>query len=207
MTSSMTDLREQARLARALELQGRLFGALAPRSWPSVDHLFRSIRSYLIAAANQRVLVQGPNEIFKWLRKSDTPKTGNTVPGSTHSIAYGEGVNFRRDPALPHLRRKADSAWFDFQLSIRAASDSIEILAYDFELRFHEEDRPLHFFRIDMNHDAHANAHQGHRSHLHLSSDDDGFVVPAAVLNPFELLDTMLFGAMRVGRKRGQKQS
>ncbi len=199
----MTSVERDAYLARAAELQDRLHAAFRPHPWRMAIDLHRAIRTYLVNASNQRLIVQPQEEIHKWLRMSGGRKD---IPNATHSIAYGQGVNFSRDPAWPHLSRQQDSAWFDFQLSVRESSYGVEVLAYGFELRLVGENRPLEFFRIDMNHSTHANTHDGHRSHLHLNCDDDGFVVPAAVMGPYELLDAMLFGAVRDNRTRGQKQ-
>lgn len=167
--------------------------------WTKVKQLWRDVRTYLINASNKKLLVEGPGEIQQYCRFFED-KTGK-IPNATHSVAYGRGVNFDRDPTWPHLTRKEDQAWFDFQLSVKETNQGLDILAYDFELRFKDK-APMEFVRLDLNHPNHHNTDEGLRSHMHLASDDDGFVVPSVILDPFELLDVMLHGATRVGRKR-----
>src|SRR5262249_35045064 len=152
--------------------------------------LWRAMRTYLINASDEGFIEESQDVIhraFKWTRDHS-----QRIPGATHSVAYGLGPNFKRDPTWPHLTRKHDGAWFDFQVSVRETNQGLDILAYDFELRFRKTPlgpAPLEFIRLDMNHPDHDNEDEGLRSHLHLSSDDDGFVVPSAILDPFELLD------------------
>lgn len=118
-------------------------------------------------------------------------------------MAIGAVRNFDRDRALPHLTRP-DDAWFDFQLLCRSRGCATEILAYDWEIRF-DNRSPVSFVRFDLNPPAHDNEADGLRSHLHLSSDDDGHSVPAPIMTPFEVLDLFLFGLQRTGRERGKK--
>lgn len=56
--------------------------------------------------------------------------------------------------------------------------------------------------RFDLNPPGHSNEDLGLRSHMHVSSDDDGMSVPAPVMSSFELLDIMVHGLVKTGRVR-----
>src|SRR5262249_5563739 len=113
--------------------------------------------------------------------------------------------NFNRTKDLPHLTRRSDGAWFDFQLLVEEEGGGAEIIAYDFELRL-PPGSGVEFMRLDMNPPGSDNQEDGLRSHLHLNAADDGLVAPAPVMSPFEILDLFLHGIRRVGRIRRSPQ-
>jgi hypothetical protein len=193
--------REGAR-ARLHGLQARLVEAShsAFVSSGTNQNLFVAIRNYLSKASDQRLLTDSRQDIRAKLVISDPSPT---IPGSTHSIGIAGPRNFRTDPALPHFTRHSDRARIDFQVSTREQDGHVEILAYGFELILPDE-APLQFVRFDLNHDKHPNALLGLRSHIHLSTDDDGHSVPAAMLSPFEVLDIFLHRLRSEGRVRSE---
>lgn len=136
------------------------------------------------------------NDVHQKLVLSETE-----AHGGTHSIAVGDVRNFNRDRSRPHFTRKSDRAWFDFQLSVSETHSSLEVLSYDFELRF-EDSSPVSFVRFDLNPKGHDNETDGLRCHVHLGSDDDGHSVPAPLMSPYELLDILVHGVNRTGRVR-----
>lgn len=69
-----------------------------------------------------------------------------------HVGAYcivGGAKNLKRDRSLAHFTRD-DDAWFDFTITVRAQAGQLELLAYDFEIRF-PPGRGSPFLRIDLN--------------------------------------------------------
>jgi hypothetical protein len=185
---------------RRVDLQQRLWDARDPSMYPGAKQatartLFQEIRQYLLQAADDSLLQGGPAVVYKIL-KLDQRKDGK------YFIAVGDRRNFRRDPSLPHFRRTLDQAWFDFQLLLAEGARRVEILAYDFELRLHGEGNASSFVRFDLNPEEHDNEADGLRSHMHVSSDDDGMSVPAPVMSPYELLDVMVHGLVPTGRVR-----
>lgn len=201
------EVSKEAAKARALELQRRLLPAdtaavLCYAGTPK--DLYLDIRSYLVKASDRRFLRESQHEIRRLLLIDDEPKKRKEWPDDlTWSMSIGAVRNFRRDRNHPHLTRQ-DDAWFDFQLLCRSKDRATEILAYDWEIRF-DDKSPVSFVRLDLNPPAHDNEADGLRSHLHLSSDDDGHSVPAPIMTPFEVLDLLLFGLYRTGRERGKK--
>ena len=102
-------------------------------------------------------------------------------------IVGGE-KNQSRDPSLPHLRRD-DDAWFDFSIGVREGDKQLELLAYDFEIRF-SPGMGVPFLRFDLNPPGHSNEM---RCHLHPGSDD--ILVPAPLMSPLEILELFVDGA------------
>lgn len=185
---------------RRIDMQQRLWDARDPSMHPGAKQttaraLFRDIREYLLHAADDK-LVEGGQALVWNVLKFDQRRDGK------YFIAVGDRRNFRRDPSLPHFRRTTDQAWFDFQLLLAESSRSVEILAYDFELRLPAEGSKSSFIRFDLNPEEHGNEADGLRSHMHVNSDDDGMSVPAPVMSPYELLDLMVHGLIPTGRIR-----
>jgi hypothetical protein len=181
-------------------MQQRLWAARDPSMHPggkqtTAKALYREVREYLLHAADDRILEGGQARVWDVL-KFDRRKDGK------YFIAVGDVRNFHRDPSLPHFRRTVDQAWFDFQLLLEERARSVEILAYDFELRLPGGDSKSSFVRFDLNPEDHDNEADGLRSHMHVSSDDDGMSVPAPVMSPYELLDVMVHGLVPTGRVR-----
>jgi hypothetical protein len=170
----------------------------------SSERLHREIRSYLLKASDQRLLAELPTDIRRLLLFNGPDRDGR------FEIAIGTVRNFNRTKALPHLTRRSDGAWFDFQLTVKEGEGRAEIDFYDFELRL-PPGSGFEFVRFDLNPPASADRpgglpEDGLRSHLHLNADDDGLVVPAPVMSPFEILDLFLHGVRRVGRIRRNPQ-
>ena len=155
---------------------------------------FREIRTYLFNASDQKLIRESQREIRSLLKFY-------IIDSELRGVSIGDVRNFRRDPSLPHITRRKDGAWFDFQLLLKEEQGRTEILAYDFEIRF-PSDHHLGFLRIDLNPPNSTTAFDGHRSHLHVSCDDDGMAVPAALVSPFEALDVFLHGLQNRGRIR-----
>lgn len=184
-----------------MELQSRLLEAAHTtlrRSGRDAtgERLHREIRSYLLRASDQRLLLEAPEVIRRQLLFAGPDRHGY------FDIAVGTRRNFNRDLAEPHFTRK-DGGWFDFQLQVRQDDSGAEIIAYDFELRL-PSGGGFDFVRYDLNPPGHDNQEDGLRSHVHLNADDDGLAAPAPVMSPFEILDLFLHGLRRVGRVRRQ---
>ena len=81
----------------------------------------------------------------------------------------------------------------------RTSRGPLQLLAYDFELRFPEAQVPG-WIRIDLNLPGHDNEEDGLRSHLHPGNDD--LQAPAPLLSPLELLDLFLHGLRGRGKPR-----
>jgi hypothetical protein len=199
------DVSQEGARARLHKLQTRLSEACHPvfASSGTSQNLFIEIRRYLSRASDQRLLTDSLQDIRRKLVISNPDPS---IPGSTHSIGIDGPRNFRRDPALPHFARYFDKARIDFQISTREHGGSVEILAYAFELIL-PAGAPLQFVRFDLNHDKHPNATLGLRSHIHLSTDDDGYSVPSAMLSPFEVFDIFLHRIRSSGRVRSASSS
>lgn len=183
-------------LRRRVELQDRLLQAAHRRieRSDSARQLHHEIRSYLLKASDQRLLLEAPATIRRNLLFSGPDRHGY------FDVAIGTVRNFNRTKALPHFTRR-DGGWFDFQLQVREEGGRADIIAYDFELRL-PEGNGFDFVRFDLNPPGHENQDEGYRSHLHLNADDDGLAAPAPVMSPFEILDLFLHGLRRTGRVR-----
>lgn len=89
--------------------------------------------------------------------------------------------NQDREHAVAHLKRR-DGAWFDFTITVRQHPRELELLAYNFEIRFPSA-MGTPFLRFDYNLPGHENEL---RSHLHAGSDD--VYMPAPKMSPAELI-------------------
>jgi hypothetical protein len=156
--------------------------------------MFSGIRSYLFKASDCGLIRESQSTIRRELKFVEHG-------GGKFGVTIGDTRNFRRDRSLPHFTRNRDGSWFDFQLLLSENAGVTEVVAYDFELRL--EDIPqIQFVRLDLNPPDGRASGEVLRSHLHLSSDDDGLSVPAPVLSPFEALDLFLHGLRISGRVR-----
>lgn len=104
---------------------------------------------------------------------------------------FGGVKNQGRDILLPHFER-SDGAWFDFSITVRETGDRLELLAYDFEIRF-APGMGAPFLRFDLNLPDHRNQDRELRCHLHPGSDD--ILVPAPLMSPTEVLWLFIDGA------------
>ncbi|MBC7977651.1 MAG: hypothetical protein H7138_21960 [Myxococcales bacterium] len=110
-----------------------------------------------------------------------------------HVGAYcivGGAKNLKRDRSLAHFTRD-DDAWFDFTITVREQAGQLELLAYDFEIRF-PPGRGVPFVRFDLNLPAHRNEDRELRSHQHPGSDD--LQMPAPLMTPTEVLALFVEG-------------
>lgn len=173
---------------RLLRVQERICGT--PPILPATeDELMRALRKMLREASDEGILANPQHEVFKFVKKTPPPPDARGVAGAV-AIVGGE-KNQHRSKSLQHFLRD-DGAWFDFSITVaRAGRRPLELLAYDFELRF-PGPRPPDWLRIDLNLPGTDNDLDGLRSHLHPGNDD--LQAPAPLLSPLEVLDQFLYG-------------
>lgn len=154
--------------------------------------LAKDLRSLLIQASDRGRITNSISDIIGLVRGSSN--------GLDEVIECPkDGRNFGRRRDAQHFARD-DGAWFDFVITLRQG----EVIAYSFELRLPEDARDgPSWIRFDLNPPGHDNDHRGHRSHLHLASDDDGMSISHPRQTPAELMDFMVRGLRRTGRVRG----
>jgi hypothetical protein len=167
--------------------------------------LFRGLRAALIEASNARAIRESPHDVFQRIKLLSEPPAqilDHLRERNLHEHAFcilGGEKNPSRDHAIRHFQR-SDDAWFDFSIVVRERSERLDLLAYDFELRF-PPGLGVPFLRFDLNLPEHANEERDIRCHLHPGSDD--LLVPAPLMTPAELLTLFLEGAqLPVGRVR-----
>ena len=155
------------------------------------------LRGELLEASNAGAILDSPPDVFRRIRL--LPELPAQIleelrVRSLHHHAYcilGGEKNQARDQAIPHFKRR-DGAWFDFSIVVRERESGLELLAYDFELRF-PPGIGVPFLRYDLNFPRHDNAERDLRCHLHSGSDD--LLVPAPLMTPSELLAVFIEGA------------
>lgn len=164
---------------------------------PRAKELHRQLRSELIRASDTGSLRTSPAEIHRHVRLLPEPPQQITdqlrehgLHGEAFCIVGGE-KNQSRDRDIAHLKR-SDDAWFDFSIVVRQGGAQLELLAYDFEIRF-PPGMGSPFLRFDLNLPAHRNEAREMRCHLHPGSDD--IQVPAPLMSPSELLALFINGA------------
>lgn len=174
-------------LARKLELPSR------------ARDLWRDLRNRLIDASDIRALRTSRHEIYRLVKLLDEPPPtvanelrARDLLGGAYCIIGGE-KNQDRDRGVAHLVRD-DDAWFDFTITVRERARGLELLAYDFEIRFPSA-MGSPFLRLDLNLPEHRNEDRELRSHLHPGSDD--VQVPAPKMSPTELLALFVDGLRR----------
>lgn len=165
----------------------------------SAKQLLRELRNVLRTASNARALVTKPQDVLTYVRQIE-PRQNALRPqlqalGVAHeAIAIvGGDKNFGRSAELKHFRRR-DGAWFDFSLTLRESTGTLELLAYDFEIRL-PPGYGAPFVRFDLNLPEHRNEERELRSHAHFGSDD--LLVPAPVMKPDELLKLFIYGLQK----------
>ncbi len=158
--------------------------------------LARELRGALRKASDAGTLRTSPQDVNRLVRLLPEPTPNLAAQlraGGMYDGAYciiGGEKNLKRDRSLAHFRRD-DDAWFDFTITVRAQAGQLELLAYDFEIRF-PPGRGSPFLRIDLNLPAHRNDERELRSHLHPGSDD--LQVPAPMMSPTEVLALFVDG-------------
>ena len=159
--------------------------------------LFRGLRAALIEASNARAIQESPQDVFKRVKLLPEPPAqilDSLRARNLHEHAFcilGGEKNLARDRGIHHFQR-SDDAWFDFSIVVRERSERLDLLAYDFELRF-PPGLGVPFLRFDLNLPQHPNEARDVRCHLHAGSDD--ILVPAPLMTPSELLTLFLEGA------------
>lgn len=158
--------------------------------------LYLQVRSQLLAASDAGIVAESPEQILKLVQILPEPppqirehlRVRNLHEGA-FCIVGGE-KNQERDPTVAHFTR-SDGGWFDFTITVRERSRQLELLAYDFELRFPPA-QGSPFLRFDLNLPGHENEERDLRCHLHPGTDD--LQVPAPLMKPSELLALFLEG-------------
>ncbi|MEA5514097.1 hypothetical protein [Nodularia sp. UHCC 0506] len=97
--------------------------------------------------------------------------------------------NFKRLKEIPHFERM-DGCWFDFAILVNQNYKPAEIIGFDFEIRF-LDDNPIKFLRFDLNPPGHDNQERGIRFHLHPGSDD--LMVHSPPMSPLEIIHLFLY--------------
>jgi len=190
---------DEAFRQRLLRMQGRICGQM-PELAGTEDDLLRALRKMARDASDDRILKTQPHEVYSYIKKIDPPPEAQAIRGAL-AIIGGE-KNQHRSKDRRHFLRD-DGAWFDFTITVaRSPRGPLELLAYDFELRFPGPQPPA-WIRLDLNLPGHDNEAKGLRSHLHPGNDD--IQAPAPVLSPLELLDLFLHGfrSTRPPRQKG----
>lgn len=175
----------------------------AGQALDSAKRVVSAIRVYLISASNEGALRDAPGEIERMLAYDDGAAEQRAREVLVNASSFrdraiaGGAKNFKRDPGELHFTRH-DGAWFDFNVVVRerGAGAPVDLLAYNFELRFPAGRQPA-WFRFDLNPPGHANEDHGVRCHLHPGTDD--WSLPSVYLDPFEILDLFVYG-MRTPR-------
>ena len=157
----------------------------------------RYLRNSLVKASNLGTLLTSPNEIHQLVKLLPEPPRQITAQLREHGLHQGAFCivagekNQERKRSVPHLTR-SDDAWFDFSIVVREDDEQLELLAYDFEIRF-PPGMGAPFLRFDLNLPGHSNEERELRCHLHPGSDD--FLVPAPLMSPTELLALFVDGS------------
>lgn len=158
--------------------------------------LHRELRNTLVRASNAEKLLTPPNAIHRIVQLLPEPPLQlaedlkqRELRDGAFCIVGGE-KNQNRDLNLAHLAR-SDGAWFDFSITVRERGAGLELLAYDFEIRF-PTGMGMPFLRFDLNLPAHRNEDREMRSHMHLGCED--ILAPAVLMSPRELLALFVDG-------------
>ena len=188
---SLQTLQEHA-LARTLKLPAR------------AKDLHRDLRNALVRASNAGKIQNSPTEIHQLVRL--LPEPPSQIAQDVEKLKLHDGAccivggekNQGRDRNIAHLARN-DGAWFDFSITVREHGNQLELVAYDFEIRF-PPGMGAPFLRFDLNLPDHRNETRELRSHLHPGSDD--ILAPAPRMSPLEILALFIDGLRRPeGRK------
>jgi hypothetical protein len=179
-------------------LQSRILGA-----WPALrvktpGELLRILKNKVLKASNDDKMHQGfgVDMIDKWIQLDPRNVRRPKEAPPDAFVIVGGMKDFGRDPANARLIRD-DGAWLHFSITVRNASDILEICGYDFELVFPEDMVPPNgpmpsFYRIDLNFKDHPNEARELRSHCHPGHEE--LQAPAPVMTPDEILDLLIWG-------------
>lgn len=147
------------------------------RSFSAEDWALLDRRRSSIAHHGLLVFVTAPSSFDELMRRA--PNLASWLGG--------------RDRGVSHLMRD-DEAWFDFTITVRERAGGLELLAYNFEIRFPSA-MGSPFLRFDLNLPEHRNEDRELRSHLHPGSDD--VHGPAPMMSPDELIALFVDGLRR----------
>lgn len=154
---------------------------------PQAQLLCRELRNMLSKAHDASMLRTSHDEIHGLVRLLREPPPVVAEQLRAHSTAknayciVGGEKNQDRDHVVAHLKR-SDGAWFDFTITVRQHPRELELLAYNFEIRFPSA-MGTPFLRFDYNLPGHENEL---RSHLHAGSED--VYMPAPLMSPAEII-------------------
>jgi hypothetical protein len=170
--------------------------------------LHRELRNMLVRASNTGAIQTLPISIHQRVRLLPEPPpqlADDLRQRALHDGAFcivGGEKNQHRDRSIEHLVR-SDGAWFDFSITVREGGPHLELLAYDFEIRF-PAGMGMPFLRFDLNLPAHRNEEREMRAHMHLGCED--ILCPAPLMSPLETLALFIDGLRlpegTAGRKR-----
>ncbi|MBD2294527.1 hypothetical protein H6G06_13835 [Anabaena sphaerica FACHB-251] len=155
---------------------------ITPLTVKSAKMLRGEILKSLIAARDDKFLKTEFHQIHNLLKI--TPSKDKGIIEIT-----GGQRNFNRIKETPHFER-CDGCWFDFAILVNENIKPAEIIAFNFEIRF-LEDNPTKFLRFDLNLPEHNNEDKGKRFHLHPGNDD--LMVHASPMSPLEILHLFLY--------------
>ena len=170
--------------------------------------LQRALRTMLRQASDAELLRTAPHDIFQLVEVLGEPPASVKEQLRTRGLldhAYcivGGDKNQERDRRLRHFERD-DGAWFDFTITVREHAQALDLLAYDFEIRF-PPGTGAPFLRIDLNLPSHDNEDRDLRMRMHPGSDD--ILVPAPLMNPAEVLALLIYG-LRMPPARDKPQA
>jgi hypothetical protein len=143
--------------------------------------LHKSILKFLTQAHDDGILETKPHELRQLLK---------ITPKSKGKIELTGGVrNFKRRRELPHFSRN-DGCWFDFSIMINEDLKPVEVIGFDFEIRFPDA-IPVKYIRYDLNLPGHDNETNGLRFHIHPGCDD--FMIHSPPMSPIEILHLFLY--------------
>lgn len=162
------------------QIQTRTWKAIPSSSIKSAKELRAQIFNCLNQASNEGILATKLHEIHRLLKLAESKQDGANV----YEILGGQR-NFKRRVDIPHFKR-ADGCWFDFSILIDQQARNVEIIAFDFEIRFPEK-MPVRFLRFDLNPPGHGNDDRGMRFHLHPGSDD--LMIHSLPMSPLEIVN------------------
>lgn len=163
-------------------IQERLL-KMTPLTIESAKVLRGEILKSLTAAVDDKFLKTTHPQIYSLLKITEDKKNKRTF-----EITGGKR-NFNRIKEIPHFERY-DGCWFDFAIVVNENIKPAEIIAFNFEIRF-LEDNPTKFLRFDLNLPNHNNEDKGKRFHLHPGNDD--LMVHASPMSPLEILHLFLY--------------
>jgi hypothetical protein len=162
------------------QVQERLLKS-APMTVKSAKVLRSEIFQCLNIASSYGLLKTKLHEIHKLLKITKPTKGIVEITGGER--------NFKRLKEIPHLER-VDGCWFDFAILVNENYNPAEIIAFDFEIRF-LENNSIKFLRFDLNLPGHDNQERGIRFHIHPGSDD--LMLHSPPMSPLEILHLFLY--------------